>query len=122
MLLLGLTSLLLVCGCTKDKAPSLSKNTFMCDTTVTYTSVVKVIMDTRCGLPTCHDATAPGGGFNLNMYRDCKDIALTHDVLMCTIRHDSCGYKPMPYPMGAPKLSDSLIVILACWVSQGARE
>jgi hypothetical protein len=111
----------LVAGCTRDKAVVIPTEAFVCDSTVTYTTAIKSIMDSRCGLPTCHDIGTPGGGFNLTTYRDCKDIALTHDVLLCTVKHDTCGYKPMPYPMGSPKLSDSLINIISCWVENGAK-
>lgn len=76
-------------------------------------------MDSKCALSGCHDATTPGGGFNLSGYHDCKDLAIT-SILVCTITHDTCGYKAMPYPIGSPKLSDSLISIISCWVTNGA--
>ena len=76
-------------------------------------------MDLHCALSGCHNAITPGGGFNLSDYSACKDLAST-PILVCTIRHDTCGYKAMPYPVGSPKLSDSLINIIQCWVTKGA--
>jgi hypothetical protein len=112
-----------ISGCTKDKALVTGFKVFVCDSTITYTSTVKTIMDTKCGLPTCHDAMTPGGGLNFSIYSDCRDVALTHNILLCSIKHDStCGYKAMPYPPGSPKISDSMISILSCWVANGSRQ
>lgn len=111
-----------ISGCTKDKALVTGPKVFVCDSTITYTSTVKTIMDTKCGLPTCHDAMTPGGGLNFSIYSDCRDVALTHNILLCSIKHDcTCGYKPMPYPPGSSKIGDSLINILNCWVANGAK-
>lgn len=112
-----------ISGCTKDKAVLTGPKVFVCDSTITYTNTVKTIMDTKCGLPTCHDAMTPGGGLNFNIYTDCEDAALTHNILLCTIKHDStCGYKLMPYPPGSPKVNDSTINILSCWIAYGAKQ
>jgi hypothetical protein len=104
-------------ACKKENAPA----PFTCNSAVTYTTVAKAIIDTRCAYSGCHAATTPQGGIALATYIDCKALAQT-GILMCTIKHDSCAYKPMPYPVGAPKLSDSLITILDCWVTKGTPE
>lgn len=104
-------------ACKKENAPAL----FTCNNTVTYTAVAKAIIDTRCAYSGCHAAFAPQGGIALATFMDCKALAQT-GIFMCTIKHDSCGYKPMPYPVNAPKLSDSLITILDCWVTKGTPE
>lgn len=109
--------ILCIGGCKKDGAPA----RFSCNSTVSYTAVAKAIIDTRCAYSGCHAATAPQGGISLATYTDCKALAQS-GIFMCTVKHDSCGYKPMPYPIGSSKLSDSLITILDCWVTNGAPE
>jgi hypothetical protein len=112
--------LLLLQSCTKDKTQTPdSPKQFVCDSLVTYTNMAKVIMDTKCALLGCHNATTSAGGFNLLTYAACKDLAST-PILLCTITHGNCGYKAMPYPIGSPKLSDSLITIISCWINNGA--
>jgi len=112
--------LLLFQSCTKDKTQNpASPKQFVCDSLVTYTNTIKEIMDTKCALSGCHNAVSPGGGFNLSAYAVCKDLAST-PILLCTITHDTCGYKAMPYPVGSPKLNDSLITIIRCWIANAA--
>lgn len=82
---------------------------------VSYTKDVKPIVDANCA-NSCHSAANHAGGIDLSSYEKVKAISGQANFLGA-VRH-LAGYAPMPKK--APKLSDSTIKVLSCWVSSGA--
>ena len=107
-------------SCTKDKVPSLEvspHHPFVCDSTVTYSAYIAPIMTTYCTISGCHAGSYPAAGVQLSDYMDCK-LHVINSNLLGTVKH-AFGSPPMPYPIGSPPLSDSVINIIQCWSDKG---
>ncbi|MFM7016560.1 MAG: hypothetical protein ACKOX3_09560 [Bacteroidota bacterium] len=94
----------------------------VCDTTnATYDKVVKPILVGNC--TSCHNASNPGGGYNLSSYQDDVDGNLgvqssaLNGGLYGTISYDP-NHSPMP--KGKSKLDDCSINKVKAWVDRGA--
>lgn len=111
-LLLLTGTIVLVSACKKEK-----QQPFVCTTDVSYASHAKAILDAHCAMAGCHAAPYPAGGIYLSDYANAKAQVLGDD-LMCSIKQEA-NCTPMPYPLGTPALSDSLIAILVCWRNNG---
>jgi hypothetical protein len=110
-----LTASLLMTGCYYDVAEELYPNQQVCDTSaVTYSSVVRVILQTHC--LGCHPASAAQGNVVLATYNDVRTYAL-NGMLSGVINHQS-GYSPMP--KGGNKLPDCDIRKIEIWIASGA--
>jgi hypothetical protein len=108
------SSLVLQFSCTKDHA-SAPVAAFVCSqTSVTYTKQIKIILDQYCAISGCH-AGANSSGILLDDYANSKSNFKVGNTL-CTIKHQN-GCKPMPYPSTASPLSDSLVTIIECWIT-----
>ncbi|MBL0310193.1 MAG: hypothetical protein IPP77_11100 [Bacteroidetes bacterium] len=105
-------------SCTKDKTgiPPLPYN---CDS-ISYSLNIKVILDVHCNQPqgSCHDITGAESAVIMDNYGDAKSGFETRGAL-CTIKQIS-GCLPMPD--NEPKLEDSVINIIQCWVNNGYPE
>lgn len=88
-----------------------------CGKEVTYTAVVKSIIDQNCA-NSCHSATRHAAGFDLSTYENVKSAA-SGKRLMGTIKHED-GYSPMPKK--GLKMSDSTITQLECWIETGMKQ
>lgn len=90
-----------------------------CDGTssYSYSANVKSIIDVNCA-NTCHSAENKAGKIDLSTYASLKTIS-SEGRFLGAIRH-LAGFDPMP--MKAPKLADSTIKIISCWVKNGAPE
>ena len=85
-----------------------------CDTTnVTYSGIVKTIMDNNC--MGCHTGASPGGGVLITNYAETKSVA-SNGSLLGTIEHKA-GFSPMP--KGMTKLSDCNISQIKIWINNG---
>ena len=113
-------STLLFSQCTKDKSSPLPKennnpNTLTyCDTvTVSFSSQIQPIFTQNCSTSGCHDSNSASAGYTTDSYTEIKNNA---DIFMKTIKHEN-GVSAMP--KFQPKLADSLITQLECWIAQG---
>jgi hypothetical protein len=84
---------------------------------VSYATAVKPIIDDNCA-KTCHSAAKKAGKIDLSTYESVKAIS-TEARFLGAIRH-LAGFDAMP--MKAPKLSDSSIRVISCWVKNGTPE
>jgi hypothetical protein len=103
-----------VCGCTRDKTTV--PDIFVCNNAVTYTNVVKPIIDSNCASLGCHSGPN-SSGIMLDSYLGVK-MSFSQGDAFCTVEHDS-ACKAMPYPIGTPKLNDTQIARLRCWANYG---
>ncbi|MBK9017722.1 MAG: hypothetical protein IPM82_28795 [Saprospiraceae bacterium] len=88
-----------------------------CDTTnVTFSLVVKPLMDLKC--VGCHGNNSPGGGIKLTTHAEVKAQA-DNGKLWGSINHDS-GYKAMPYPAGSNKMPQCELDVIRIWIEAGA--
>ncbi len=97
-------------SCTKEKT---SISAAQCPDTISFSAQVMPIFDLNCSTSGCHDATTAQSGYNFTTY---ANIAANSSVILDVINHGS-GVTPMPF--GSPKLADSLIQQIECWVLQG---
>lgn len=118
VILFTATFCLVLSACTKDHTLlTPAPEPFVCDSTVGYLNHTKAIFDAHCAIGGCHIAPYPAGGVYLSDYNNTK-IQVLGDDLMCSI-HQEVTCTPMPYPLGSPPLSDSLIAIIECWRDHG---
>lgn len=114
VIITALTLITIVITFSACKAKKLATNecaTFL----VTYNTDVKPLIDVNCA-NTCHSAANQAGGIDLSTYEKVKAISAQSNFLGA-VRH-LAGFTPMPKK--APKLSDSAIKVLSCWVSNGS--
>ena len=84
--------------------------------TPTYTSDIKEILDSSCAKSGCHDPVTKSNGYDFRTYNTAMPISQGANFLGA-IQHKS-GFIPMP--MDGPKLSDSKVQLLTCWVQNGS--
>lgn len=118
-----LTALLLMIGlfsCTKDQTKP--AKTFDCDVINTqdntWNLTISPIMSTSCTLPACHSSMTNAAQINLSSYTAAKSAFETRDVLCAIKQSGSCIYMPL----GQPKLADSLIAKIECWMNNNYPE
>jgi hypothetical protein len=92
-----------------------------CDTAnVTYSSQVTKVLNGNC-MGSCHGGSSPSSGISLQGYNNVK-LMVDNGKLIKAINHtDSLNVKPMPYPVGSPKLNTCQIRTLEIWVDNGAQ-
>ncbi len=119
-LLFLLSTIFLLGQCTKDESSPLPKenNTSStltyCDTvTVSFSSQIQPIFNQNCSTSGCHDSNTAAAGYMTENYTEISSNAAKY---LKTIKHQA-GCSPMP--KFQPKLADSLITQLECWISQG---
>jgi hypothetical protein len=110
--LIFLTSFLIF-SCRKDKVQEVTIQPEECGETVSYTNEIQPFLDINCSTSGCHNANSGSAGYVLETHTQISDNA---DVILSVIRHES-GFSPMP--QGSPKLNDSTIQKMECWISQG---
>lgn len=85
-----------------------------CDTTnVTFSGVVKPIIDAKCATSGCHLGSATTG-FDLSTYGGVA-YAIAHGAFMPAINHTG----PSPMPKGQDKLDDCTILKIQKWIDDG---
>ena len=105
---------LLLPGCKKEEASPIDCTGL----TPTYTSDIRTILDSHCAISGCHNTFSHQEGIDLSNYQDAS--AASHNAnFLGAIQHKK-GYQPMP--KDAPKLSDSNIQLMTCWVQNGSPE
>lgn len=113
-------SALIFAGCYNDTVeelyPATNNNGTGCDTaSVTYSSSIKPIVDSKCATSGCHDAATVGGGYNMSTYDGVKAASAR---IMGAIRQET-GYSAMP--KSANKLDDCSIAKFDKWIAEGAQ-
>lgn len=93
--------------------------TFCDSIAATYTKDIKAVVDANCATSGCHEdaATAPKG-IKLATYEQVKGAA-GFPAFLKAIKHEA-GVTAMP--VGKPKLSDTTIMIIECWIDEGFKE
>lgn len=86
------------------------------NTMYTYAAEVKPIIDNNCA-KSCHSANNHAGGINLSDHENVKTEA-QKTRFMKSLKHEGT-YTPMPKK--SPKLSDSTLSILNCWIENGCK-
>jgi uncharacterized membrane protein len=97
-------------GLTETKPETSSR----CGDSVTYIAQVKAIIDNNCAL-SCHSARSHYAGIDLSTYEMVKAEA-QKPRFMGSLNHIGV-YSPMPKK--SPKLSDSTLLVLSCWIENG---
>ncbi len=102
-------------GCDKES----EKPTYDCTTvSPTYTNQVKTILDSECATAGCHNAVSKKAGLDYSTYEEAKEGAMDNNFFGSI--HHLDGYDAMPED--APKLSDTQLQLLTCWVESGTPE
>ncbi|MDI9338880.1 MAG: hypothetical protein QM539_10725 [Alphaproteobacteria bacterium] len=83
--------------------------------TVTYTQNIAPIINSSCAIPNCHNSISRKSGLDYSTYSLTKAGAANNNFLG-SIQQLS-GYEAMP--QNAPKLSDSSIKLIICWIKSG---
>lgn len=102
---------LIICAC----GDTSSDPTDCTGIVASYSATVKDILNNSCALSGCHSSQNPQSNIDLSTYDKAK-LNGAKASFLCSIKHES-SCKPMPD--GSPKLSDTQIKILDCWVSNG---
>lgn len=118
--LIPVLSLVLIgfASCYKDNAEDMYPGTGSgpCDTAnVTFSGVVKPIIDSRCATAGCHN-NAVASGIDLSAYSGVAGVA-NSGKLLSAITHDG---QASFMPKGLPKLDDCTIAKIRVWVNAGA--
>jgi len=106
-------------GCYYDVEEELypNGNDKNCDTTaVSYSTVIKPILDAKCN--TCHGGNATSGGeIKLGGYEDLSAfLNASKNSFISSINHDG---NASSMPKGQPKLPECEINKLKAWINQG---
>jgi hypothetical protein len=114
LLSLAVAASAIVAGC---KARKSTTDDECANFLVSYSKDVKPILDANCAT-TCHSAASKAAKIDLSNYETVKAIS-TEARFLGSVRH-LAGFDAMP--MKAPKLSDSALRVLNCWVKSGSPE
>jgi hypothetical protein len=85
------------------------------DMTIGYNSHIKAIIDANCAR-SCHSNLQHAARIDLSTYELVKYEA-AWPRFMASLRHEQY-YTPMP--LKAPKLADSTLLMINCWIEKGA--
>lgn len=97
-------------SCKKDKTQIVVND---CPDTISYSAKIAPLINQSCATTGCHAAGSAAGGYNLDGH---ANVSANAAIILNVIKHES-GVTPMP--AGAPKLADSLIQQVQCWINQG---
>lgn len=103
-------------ACLKDKTiePAPPPPAGPCADTVFFTAdLMTEIFNPSCNISGCHNSTSASAGYVLDNH---SQIAAGSANILKALKHEP-GASPMP--AGSPKLADSLIQKLECWIDQG---
>ena len=115
-ILLFISIVIISVSCKKDKTPEIIPiPEGECIDIVSFSQTVEPIIVQSCATTGCHDATTHESGFYFSGY---QNISIFIDPIIGSMRYDP-GYTPMP--SGSPKVADSLIQKIECWIAQGAQ-
>lgn len=101
-------------SCAKGKAAAeTTPITNICDSInpVSFMNDIEPLLN-NTGCYGCHAAQPP-------ILNDYASVFLERESILDAIQHNQ-AVDPMPYPFGSPKLADSLINKVKCWIESGA--
>ena len=98
-------------ACKKDKVSVLA-----CSDNVSYSADIYPLIMSNCSTSGCHDATSAASGYDLTNY---TSISSNANIILQVLNHEP-GVTAMPF--GQPKLVDSIIAKVECWVANGSIE
>ncbi|MCC6818123.1 MAG: hypothetical protein IT245_04465 [Bacteroidia bacterium] len=101
---------------TTTPAPVAATTNVCTNTAYTYDNDIKSIIDNNCA-KTCHSASNHASGINLSTHELVKEEALK-SRFMQSLKHE--GWIS-PMPKKSPKLSDSTLNVLSCWIENGCK-
>lgn len=117
-------AILFFVGCTKTTPNTdylaAADCTVLIDSLNTYTNSIKPIFDSHCAYSPCHDAGTAKKKVVLDSYA--ASVAAVNKFptkFLCAINQDK-GTVAMP--KGSPKMQDSLILKITCWIKNGMPE
>ena len=106
-----------VVACNKTSSnPDYAATAVCTGSTPTYTNNISNILNTSCATSGCHNDATRKAGISLQGYSNASSQFKNNSKNLASINHGS-GVDPMP--QGAPKLADSNIKKLECWVKNG---
>jgi len=119
MIIRFLIVLFLFSSCTKDQAKPIvslaEEDPIDCSTiSNSFSDDVLPIILNSCATTNCHSSIENAGGFTLESYTQ----ILNSDVLILKTMKNEIGVIAMPYY--SPKLNDSLVNIVECWINSGS--
>lgn len=112
IILISIVSIFIL-SCRKDKVEEVAVTPEDCPETISYTDDIQPILTTNCSTSGCHNESSSSAGYTFEEYSQVEEHA---EIILSVIRHES-GFSPMP--QGSPKLSDSTIQKMECWINQG---
>lgn len=100
-------------SCTNDKIP---KPASVCDTmTVSYLTMIKPIVDTKCAISSCHVSGSNGNGFDFSTYSGLKAEVLNNNLQGRVVEGNPTYMPPSP----SPPLSQEEKQKFDCWIKAG---
>lgn len=113
--LLSFTSVIFVFSACMQHEADLSGYDCSNQPNLSYSVDIQPIINNSCATSSCHDASNPADKLDLSSYEKVKDH-IQHAKFWGALEHNT-KYEPMP--KGASKLSDTLILKIACWAKNG---
>lgn len=101
-------------SCNKDKALKPLEPTPCDSVTVSFSAEIQPMFMASCAYGSCHNSTSAVAGYILESY---SQISQSAEISYNTMKQEDSKYTPMPYYL--PKLNDSLINKLNCWIEAG---
>jgi hypothetical protein len=88
--------------------------------TITYVKHIKPIVNTRCAIDACHDATTKAFDIDMTGYENTRNV-FEHGKGLCSVTHDyEARCKHMPTVR--IKLPDRHVAEILCWAKTGYSE
>lgn len=103
------SAIFLLMSCKQDKIVPVVEE---CPETISFAQDVQPLINTNCSTSGCHAA-----GFISPTLLTHADVDANANSILARIQKDPTDGQLMP--SGGPKLADSLIQKIKCWVSQG---
>lgn len=107
-----------VSSCRKDRATEVSNDTaeFYCDSvTISFSNHIQPIFIQNCATSGCHNSVSASSGYVFETHGQLSQHSNMSPALK-TMEHDP---SLSPMPKFQPKLNDSLIEQIECWIAQG---
>tara|TARA_B100000508_G_scaffold138385_1_gene134339 strand:+ start:20504 stop:20863 length:360 start_codon:yes stop_codon:yes gene_type:complete len=112
-ILIFIATTFILVSCRKDKVQEVTITPEECPETISYTNDIQPFLDINCSTSGCHDSNTGSAGYVLEQHSQVEEHA---EIILSVIRHES-GFSAMP--QGGPKLPDSTIQKMECWIGQG---
>lgn len=105
-------------ACEKDQVPAPPPPTPCDSISVSFNNQIQPMIINNCAEPNgaqnvCHSSGNASGGYVLETH---TQISGSAEISLSAMKHE-IGFEPMPYFQ--PKLNDTLIQQMQCWIEQG---